>query len=235
MSNYNHVTTVIFDMDGTLIEHTWQLSYLCSTLFVRFAEALAPVTEEEFFDCYWAKSADTWYMMADGVIDGKTASTYGYINTLRMLQVDTSLAQPMADYWVELVLGEALPFDDTFTVLEAVRQKYTTGILTNGYTFMQRQKIERHNLDAHVDFSIVSEEAGYHKPDRRIFAEALKLAGNKQPQETIYVGDNLKADIGGAQGAGISPIFMNPRDNFDPPVGVIKIKRLSELLTLLDL
>ncbi len=235
MSDYSHITTIIFDMDGTLIEHTWQLSCLCEKLFEKFAKALAPVTQQEFFDCFWLKSADMWYMMVDGVLDGHTAARYGYANALRTLEQDVNLAEPMLNYWVELVLEEAIPFDDTFEVLNRVRQAYTTGILTNGFIHLQRQKIERYNLAEYVDFLLVSEEVGFHKPDKRIFWEALKMAGDVSPEETLYVGDNLEADIDGALGARLTPIFINVKDNLEPPDGVVKIKKLSELLTLLGL
>jgi putative hydrolase of the HAD superfamily len=81
----------------------------------------------------------------------------------------------------------------------------------------------------------VSEEAGYHKPDKRLFLAALNLAGVTSPQQALYVGDNLIADIQGAQEAGMTPIFVNPAGEGDPPQGVVTIRRLSELLTLLKL
>ena len=233
--DYSHITTVIFDMDGTLIKHTWRLNQLTETLFARFADALAPVTHDQFFDCFWPRNEDMWYMMVDGVLDGDMAAKYSYLNTLRALNKDTSLAEAMVNCWNELVLEEAVPFEDTLAVLEAVRRRYTTGILTNGFTTLQRGKIKRHGLDGRVDFTLVSEEAGYHKPDKRLFLAALNLAGVTSPQQALYVGDNLIADIQGAQEAGMTPIFVNPAGEGDPPQGVVTIRRLSELLTLLKL
>jgi len=232
-TDYAHITTVIFDMDGTLIKHTWQLHQLTEALFARFAADLMPITPDEFFECFWPKAEDMWYMMVDGALDGDTAAKYSYVNTLRTLGHDTALAEQMLAAWHELVLNEAAPFEDAFTVLDALRPTYTTGIVTNGYTTLQRGKIDRYNLAARVDFTLVSEEVGYHKPDRRIFIEALKLAGNPAPKQTLYVGDNLSTDINGAQGAGLIPVLLNPDDEIDPPAGVVKIRRLSELLILL--
>jgi len=229
------ITTVIFDMDGTLIEHTWQLSHICDVLFSRFAGELAPVTQEQFYDLFWGKTEDMWYMMVDGVLDGDTASKYAYANTLRSLGANVELAQPMLNAWIELVLEEALPFNDTYDVLKAVKDKYNTGILTNGYINLQRKKIDKYNFADCVDFTLVSEEAGYHKPDKRIFEEVLELAGGVSPRETIYVGDNPVADIEGALGAHITPIFMNARNDMEPLDGVKKITRLTELLPLLGL
>lgn len=233
--DFSHITTIIFDMDGTLIEHTWQLSRVCEALFEPFSADLSPLTCEEFFDCYWQKSEDMWYMMVDGVLDGDTAARYGYANTLRALGQDINLAEPMLNYWIDLVLNEAVPFKDTVEVLETVGQKYTTGILTNGFIDLQRRKIEKYNLEAYVDFTLVSEEAGYHKPDKQVFQQALKMAGDVSPGEVLYVGDNLEADIKGALGAGLIPVFMDAKNKQQPPNGVIKIQRLSELLSLLNL
>jgi FMN phosphatase YigB (HAD superfamily) len=234
-SDYSQITTIIFDMDGTLIEHTWQLERICATLFARFANDLAPITQTEFFEHFWPKSEDMWSMMVDGVLNGDIAAKYAYANTLRSLGGNLDLAEPLLAYWLELVLEEAIPFDDTFEVLGAVRQKYKTGILTNGYINLQRRKIERYNLADYVDFILVSEEIGYHKPDKRAFLEALKFAGNITPEKALYVGDNLVADVSGALNAGLTPVFMDVKNKQQAPHGIVKIRRLRELLSLLRL
>ena len=82
---------------------------------------------------------------------------------------------------------------------------------------------------------MVSEEAGYHKPDPRLFREALKRTGVDHPERVIFVGDTLSADIEGALRAGFQPVFINPEDNQTPPDGVLKIRALSELLSFLPL
>lgn len=233
MTDFSHINTIIFDMDGTLIKHTWQLNQITQTLFDKFAADLEPVIHDQFFETFWEKSEDLWYMMVDGAIDGNTVAKYSYFNTLRAFEKNTELAEPMVAYWNELVLEEAIPFDDARMVLDTLRGAYTTGILTNGFITLQRAKIERHNLADHVDFTLVSEEAGYHKPDERVFNEALRLADDAAPEQTLYVGDNLIADIQGAQSAGLTPILVNPRNDLQPPDGVVKIRSLSELLTLL--
>ena len=234
-SQYAHVTTIIFDMDGTLIEHTWQLRRITETLFARFADELAPMSHNEFYDLFWPKNEDMWYMMVDGVLDGDTAAKYSYINTLRALSKDTALAQPMLAYWHQLVLEEARPFEDTFAVLTALRDKYATGIVTNGFATLQRAKINRYHLAEYVDFTLVSEEIGFHKPDKRIFLKALEMAGNASPQQTLYIGDNPVSDIQGAQDAGITPILMNSRNDLTAPDGIAKVQKLSDLLKLLGL
>ena len=60
------------------------------------------------------------------------------------------------------------------------------------------------------------------------------MAGNPSPEQTLYIGDNLIADIEGALGAGLTPIFVNPDNDLSPPGNVIKIQDLSQVLQLLS-
>jgi len=228
------IKAILFDMDGTLIKHTWQYEDITIALFDRFADALSPLTRDEFYEVFWQKNVDMWYMMIDGAIDGDTAQRYSYINTLRALGKNTALADKMVSVWVSLVLAEASPFEDTFSVLAALRQKYTVGIVTNGFSTMQRAKINHYGLDAHVDFSMVSEEVGFHKPDVRIFKAALHRAGDILPDEAVFIGDNLDTDITGALACGIHAVWVkNGNGNTAPPTGVATIESLTDLLALL--
>ncbi len=235
MTYFTNIDAVLFDMDGTLIKHTWQLSQITEALFAKFSQPLSPLSCEEFYDIFWQKNADMWYMMVDGAIDGQTAQLYSYTNTLRTLQKDPSLAPDMVTYWTELVLQEAVPFGDTNTILQTVRAHFTTGIVTNGFISLQRAKLKQYQLDTAVDFCLISEEVGFHKPDIRLFQEALQRAGNISPARAVFVGDTLSADIEGALNAGFHTVFMNHRDDQTPPPSVPKIKNLSELLALLPL
>jgi len=232
---FTNIEAVLFDMDGTLIEHTWQLSQITEALFEKFRSALAPLTCQEFYDVFWPKNADMWYMMVDGVIDGEVAQLYSYRNTLRALNKDETLAADMLADWIDLVLAEAVPFEDTNFVLKMLRPHFATGIVTNGFTSMQQAKINRYQFDRVVDFCLISEEVKAHKPDARIFEQALQRAGNIPPDKAVFVGDTLSSDIEGARNVGLHAIFINPRDDQPPPAGVPKIKRLSELLDLLPL
>jgi len=234
MSDFSNIKAVLFDMDGTLIKHTWQYSQITDALFEKFASALSPLTCDEFYEVFWDKNVDMWYMMLDGVIDGETAQIYSYTNTLRALKKDPALGAEMAAYWLHLVLEEAVPFDETHTVLERVGAHFTTGIVTNGFTITQRAKIKRYGLAELVDFCLISEEVGFHKPDARIFEQALERAGNISPEQAVFVGDNLEADILGALEAGLQPVFIDLSDEQSPPDEVVKINQLTELLALLE-
>lgn len=59
------------------------------------------------------------------------------------------------------------------------------------------------------DVILISEEVGLEKPDPRIFQLALNKL-QVQPEDALFVGDDLEKDVGGPQGAGLKGIWSNP-------------------------
>lgn len=82
------------------------------------------------------------------------------------------------------------------------------GIISNGDSRQQRQKLDQLHIRELFDPVIISSDLGISKPDPRIFQEACRQAG-KRPQECIYVGDNFKVDIVGSRNAGLEGIWLN--------------------------
>jgi putative hydrolase of the HAD superfamily len=72
-----------------------------------------------------------------------------------------------------------------------------------------------------------SEEAGFEKPDPRIFQLAMERM-QCVPEEAIHVGDRDLEDIQGAQGAGIRAILLD-RDDSHPDAECERIRSLTEL------
>jgi putative hydrolase of the HAD superfamily len=120
----------------------------------------------------------------------------------------------------EWILGNRLHgleyFHDAIETLQAVRAARSdrrVGIITNGPDWIQRPKVELLGLADHVDFIVISGEFGVHKPDPTIFQEALRL-GDAEAANTVFIGDSIENDVGGAHGVGMTTIWM---DRFGHP------------------
>jgi len=99
--------------------------------------------------------------------------------------------------------------------------------------FMKDYEQSLLKLDPYFEFSIYSSEVPYRKPHPSIFQLALARL-NLDPAEVLFVGDNLNADIVGAQSVGMPTAWLN-REGKDLPSDVIpdyEIKTATELLTL---
>ena len=82
------------------------------------------------------------------------------------------------------------------------------GIVTNGRSGLQRATCRAAGLEGLAPFIIVSEEAGYGKPDPRIYGDALRAMGIAAPEQVMFVGDNPRTDIDGAKGFGMRAAWV---------------------------
>ena len=81
-------------------------------------------------------------------------------------------------------------------------------------------------------FSAVIDSAlvGFEKPDPRIFTCALERCG-AAPDRTLHIGDLYHADVGGARGAGIHAVLLDPFDDWT----VNDCDRVPDLWAVADL
>jgi putative hydrolase of the HAD superfamily len=83
--------------------------------------------------------------------------------------------------------------------------EYRVGLLTNGPTRAQRDKLTTLGWTDLFEVALVTGDLEAGKPDAAAF-EALVEALECDPGETAYVGDDVDADIAGAADAGLVPI-----------------------------
>ena len=101
------------------------------------------------------------------------------------------------------------PLDGAVSLLDALRGVAGMGIITNGFTALQRARLARTGLADHFEVLVISEEVGVAKPDRRIFDHALAVMGNPPRDQVLMVGDNLDTDIQGGINAGLDTCWIN--------------------------
>ena len=102
-------------------------------------------------------------------------------------------------------------FPQTTKTLIYLKEKgYRLGVISNGKTIKQWEKLIRLDLHHFFDEVITSEEAKFEKPDRRIFELAMEKMGCTA-NNSIMVGNKFNEDIMGALSSGISAILINSK------------------------
>jgi putative hydrolase of the HAD superfamily len=118
------------------------------------------------------------------------------------------LAEAARRLYVDPSVGWAL-FDDTLPVLERLsRDGWTHAILSNHVPEL-RQIIAGLGLDGLFTEISCSAETGYEKPHPSAFASVLDRV---QPAEAWMVGDNVVADVLGAEALGIPAVLVRRPD-----------------------
>jgi len=100
------------------------------------------------------------------------------------------------------------------SALDAAREAgWRFAVVTNGPEFRQRAKIEATGLDVLADAVCISGEVGEPKPHAVMFEEAAARAGTTL-EGAWMIGDNLDADIAGAQGVGARSVWLKRDDQW---------------------
>ena len=103
----------------------------------------------------------------------------------------------------------------------------------NGFEEVQYKKLENSNLIDYFEQIITSEQVGFKKPSNEIFTFSLLKAFAK-PSNSLMIGDDLQADIIGAQDVGMAQVYFNPLKEEHSASNIThEISCLSELEAIL--
>lgn len=199
---------ILFDLDDTLCDYA---GARVGRLRRAFGDALAQVPGGD--------SVDLDRMVAESVeLQPHGASHFGAM--LARYGVDRpELVQRARDWFLSNRFAGLRLFPGAAELLDDLRRLDPApgiGLVTNGPTEVQRTKLALLDLTERIDFAVISEDFGVPKPDRRIFAEALRRGG-ASAEEAVFTGDSPEFDIAGAHGAGIRAVWMDHGRTAWPP------------------
>jgi len=189
---------VLFDLDDTLTDRHASLERYVARLLPDFAEELGPVEA-------------TRVLAAILEVDER-----GYAPRERVFtRLQTALAWRsvpelirLADHWREQFPRSTVLRPGALDTLIALREQgFTLGLVTNGPVGLQQGKIDEVGIGRLFATIVISEQVGVHKPDPRVFQQALDqlaCAG----AEAWFVGDHPRNDVLGAAGVGMQPIWL---------------------------
>jgi len=118
----------------------------------------------------------------------------------------------------------------TEDVLLELSQRYKLAMLSNTMSDKPRLQLEEAGLDGMFKVMICSRDLGIRKPNPKIFEYVLKELG-VAPGEAVHVGDSVEADMEGALGVGITPVWINtPGQGYWSGYAIASICELPEFL-----
>jgi putative hydrolase of the HAD superfamily len=118
------------------------------------------------------------------------------------------LAEAAQRLYVDPTVGWTL-FEDTLPTLERLSLAGWTHAILSNHVPELRRIVSALGLDEHVGFVSCSAETGYEKPHERAFASVLEPL---RPAEAWMVGDNIVADVLGAEAVGLPAVLVRRPD-----------------------
>lgn len=102
-------------------------------------------------------------------------------------------------------------FDDTLSALRLLSSRGWTHVVLSNHVPELAQILKTLGLSEHVQRIFNSADSGYEKPHPRAFANLLEALD--RPEKIWMIGDNPKADVRGAETAGIPAILVRGHPN----------------------
>lgn len=111
-------------------------------------------------------------------------------------------------YWSAYV-EEMTLFEGVVDALEELQAAgLEIGIVSNLTTRIQLEKLDALDLEPVIDLVLTSEEVGREKPSSIMFTQPLAQL-DLRPSEAVMVGDDVEADVEGANAMGMTTVLCN--------------------------
>ena len=195
------IKAVFFDIDDTLYDTSG------------FAKLARKAALNAMIDAGLPLSHDDAYTLLREIIKEKGSNYDRHLNVLtkRVFGEEKPLliAIGMITYHnVKFALLRLFP-ETMSTLIHLKAHGHHLGVISNGLTIKQYEKLVRLGLHHFFDSVVTSQQANVEKPDIAIFEMAMEKMGCKA-ENSIMIGNSFSDDILGAINAGMSAVYLTP-------------------------
>ena len=227
---------LFFDLDHTLWDFETNAKIAIQSTFDNNKLAERGIDDFNlFFERYSHHNQQLWHRYTKGFIKQEELRWRRMFRALLDFKIgDEALSKKMSDEFLEELPNQSRVFPYTFEILDYLKNKnYPLFLITNGFEKVQTKKLVNSGLDKYFDYMITSEASNSLKPNKEIFEFAI--ANTKASvADSIMIGDNLDADILGAQNFGMDTVFVNHveavSDYVEPTYTVTHLQQLEDFL-----
>lgn len=202
----NRFTTILWDVDGTLLDFLYSQTYAIKTCF----HALGKEVTEEQIQRYSQINDEFWKRYERGEVTKEELLSGRFLQLFQEYDIrDINLKAFQREY--QEALGNVFSHkDDSLTICKSLHGHVRQYVVTNGVVSTQRNKLKLSGLMEVMDGVFISEVVGVPKPDKGFFDYCLERVEEKDRSKILIVGDSLTSDIKGGVQAGIATCWYRP-------------------------
>jgi putative hydrolase of the HAD superfamily len=212
------IKSVIFDLDGTLLDRDASVEQFVSVQYDRLSKNLSHIPKNDYttrfieLDCHGHVWKDEVYqsLVSEFAIEGMSWQSL------------------LEDYEMQFQF-HCVPFQFLTEMLnELQKQGYLLGIITNGRSPFQARAIDGLGIRDYFDAILISEVEQVRKPQVEIFQRAMNRLG-VLASDSVFIGDHPEADIAGAKSAMMKTIWKRNLSWTEAKEADATIDELSEI------
>ena len=206
MENRQMITTLLWDVDGTLLDFDYSMRCSLRKCFHTIGQ---PITEE-MIQRYSQINDGYWKRLERGEIT-KAELLVGRFRDFFCEYGVTGIDEDAFLKEYQNGLGHYYSFlDDSLTVVKVLQGRYRQYVVTNGVASTQMNKLRLSGLSEAMDGIFISETIGCAKPGRAFFDHCLEQVEEKNRERILIIGDSMTSDVLGGIRAGIKTCWYNP-------------------------
>lgn len=150
---------------------------------------------------------------------------------------DAGIVRELCTVWLGPVFARARRCEETIGVLEDLRRRgMATAVVSNMPWGCPREpwdgELRQQGIAERMPHFVTCRDAGWRKPDRRIFDLAARTVG-VPPEACLFVGDEPVWDVQGALAAGMRAVLVDRAGAHECPPGARRIGTLEDLPALI--
>lgn len=227
------ITTILWDVDGTLLDFGAAERAAIRTLFSAYA--LGECTDA-MLKRYAEINVSLWQKLERNELSRIQVLEGRFLQFFREYGIDTRIV-PEFNARYQLCLGDTIVRrDDCLTILDALKGRVKQYVVSNGTVAAQTKKLERSGIGMRMDGIFLSEQLGAEKPNAAFFEKVFDAIGPVTRSQVMIVGDSLSSDMQGGINAKIKTCWYNP-DRKPAPESYridLVISDLHEMIAYLD-
>jgi 2-haloacid dehalogenase len=193
---------VLMDLDNTLLDFNLAQTECYLKTMEKFGLPNAPHNLEHFKKC----NHKVW----DAFERNECSKQDALLNRFKLHLDEDCDATALNDVFLEYLAGPPKYLKGARELVNYCMEESTVEIVTNGDSKTQNSRITKSEFKFLQNNLTISDDLGIAKPDPRIFLHAIEKHGFTKNSKIVMIGDNLNADIKGAQDLGIDTIWINP-------------------------
>jgi len=199
---------VFFDLDNTLYDHRRAAREALAELHRRYHVADTGMTVNGFSRLFFDVNQRMWLELATGGIDVTTLRAQRFAELFALAgKPPPDDAAALGREYLDIYMTVSYPLPGAEETLAALEPLVPLGLLTNGFTDIQRPKVARLGWEKYFRWVAVAEELGVYKPDVAIYEKMCAMAA-LPPADILYVGDSPVEDVIAARKAGLRTVWV---------------------------
>ncbi|WP_395091161.1 HAD family hydrolase [Armatimonas sp.] len=141
---------------------------------------------------------------------------------------DEDLTRAMMACYAQAERVALQPLPGVQETLEKLQPHFQLGVITNGPSHIQREKLAQVGLATYFSVVIADADFGAPKPDPHLFAYAAQQLGLRSC-ELMFVGDSPSADVAGANTSGWISVYLGKETCLEATFSICRFEELLQL------